>query len=157
MLTQTRTMEEPINFTVRPLPRGATLDGAFRIHIPSKDLDSLQLRPGELCSLTSVEGNTGTGIAWRSTEQITKADSHHVKMTDALRSAFGFKMGNTVTITKLAGQIHHANRVVVTDVSEHSSQDMQKDDNAWKSRIGNLLGESTGRLALHRHRLTVVD
>ncbi|KAF4551042.1 ATPase-like protein 10 [Elsinoe fawcettii] len=132
--------EEPINFTVRPLPRGTSLDGAFRVHIASKDLESLRIRPGDLCHLCTAEGTTGTGIAWRSTDLAAKANTHPVKLTDTFRDAFNLKLGNQLTITKSPGQIYHAERVVVTDVSDHDTSDEVKDDENWSWRCGNILG-----------------
>ncbi|KAG8626297.1 hypothetical protein KVT40_005242 [Elsinoe batatas] len=132
--------EEPINFTVRPLPRGTSLDGAFRVHIASKDLEALHIRPGDLCHLCTAEGTTGTGIAWRSTDIVTKANTHPVKLTDTFRDAFNLKLGNQLTITKSPSQIYHADRVVVTDVSDHDTSDEVRDDENWSWRCGNILG-----------------
>jgi len=132
--------ESSIDFTVRPLPRGASLEGAFRVHIASKDLDGLRLRPGDLCHLVTAEGTTGTGIAWRSTELNTKANAHPVKVTDLLRDAFNFKLGNQLTVSKSNAQIYHADKVVITDVSDHDDQDNVKDDTNWTWRCGNILG-----------------
>jgi len=138
---QPRQMEESISFTVRPLPRGATLDGAFRVQLATKDLDSLKLRPGDLCHLITADGTTGTGIAWRSTEPNTKANAHPIKVTDTLRDAFNFKLGNQLTISKSSAQIYHAKRVIVTDVSDHDESDNNKDDTNWSWRCGNILGK----------------
>jgi len=135
-----RPMEEPINFVVRPLPRGASLEGAFRVHISSKDLDSLRIRPGELCQLITADGTTGTGIAWRSIEPNTKANTHPIKVTDTLRDAFNFKLGNELTISKSSSTIYHATKVIITDVSDQSAQDSAKDDTNWTWRCGNILG-----------------
>ncbi|GAB7349883.1 hypothetical protein MBLNU459_g0576t2 [Dothideomycetes sp. NU459] len=133
-------MNDVPSFTVRPLPPTASLDGAFRVHIPTKDLEILSLKPGELCSLKSEDGSTGVGIAWRSLDSNAKPHAHPVKLTDTLRDAFGFKLGNQLTITKANTQIHHADRVVVIDVSDHATADPLKDDKNWKWRCGLTLG-----------------
>jgi len=132
--------EDQLDFTVRPLPRGSSLEGAFRVQISTKDLETLELRPGDLCQLTTAEGTTGTGIAWRSTEPTTKTNMHPVKLTDTFRDAFNFKLGNSVVIKKTSAQIFHADRVVVTDVSDHDTSDDVKDDTNWSWRCGNILG-----------------
>lgn len=138
--------EDQINFTVRPLPPGAALDGAFRAHIAVKDLDSLRVRPGQLVKLCTSEGNTGYAIAWRSNDQSTKAQTHPVKLTDSLREAFGFKLGNQLTITKATTQILHADRVVIVDVSDTDVVDLGKDDKSWKWRCGQILGMTLARI-----------
>lgn len=127
-------------FTVRPLPPSAVLDGAFRVHIPIKDLESLGLKPGDLCQLNSGDGNTGTGIAWRSTDQNAKPQAHPVKLTDTIRDAFGFKLGNQISIRKTAAKIVHADTVTVIDVSDQNASDASKNDNCWKYRCGYTLG-----------------
>lgn len=121
-------------FTVRPLiPSATVLDGAFRIHVPVKDLELLTLKPGDLCQLTGADGKSGVGIAWRSTEQNAKPQVHPVKLTDTLRDAFGFKLGNQVTIQRAISQkIAHADRVIVIDVTDSSNIDATKAVNNWE-------------------------
>lgn len=133
-------MVDSPSFTVRPLPPTTSLDGAFRVHIPAKDLDLLGLRIGELCLLHSADGSSGVGIAWRSTDTSVKPQVHPVKLTDAMRDAFGFKLGNQLTIQKATGKIAHADRVIVIDVSDHDQVDLAKDDKNWKWRCGMTLG-----------------
>ncbi|TKX25638.1 ATPase-like protein 8 [Elsinoe australis] len=156
--------DESLDFTVRPLPRGTSLEGAFRVHIASKDLEALRIRPGDLCLLCTAEGTTGTGIAWRSTDVVAKANTHPVKLTDTFRDAFNFKLGNQLTISKSPAQIYHADRVVVTDVSDHDTSDEPRDDENWNWRCGNILGnveaiangiafEATSRKGLRRRFL----
>ncbi|KAF2153337.1 AAA-domain-containing protein [Myriangium duriaei CBS 260.36] len=132
--------DEAVDFTVRPLPRTNTLDGAFRIHLTTKDLDSLGVKPGELCSLRTAEGTTGTGIAWRSTDANTKTNTPHVKLTDTYRDAFNLKLGNQVSISKSGGKIFHADRVIITDVSELAASEEAKDDDCWAIRCAHILG-----------------
>lgn len=137
-------MEDPVHFTVRPLARGAGLEGAFRVHIASKDLDQLKLKSGDLCHLSTAEGSNGTAIACRSDDQfIAKGGSHPIKLTDAFRDAFNVKLGNTVTVTKSSIEIRHADRVVVTDVSDTNSFDQARDDTNWQWRCGNILGQQS--------------
>lgn len=128
------------SFVVRPLPPSTALDGAFRVHIPAKNLDLLGLKPGDLCQLSSADGNTGIGIAWRSVEQNAKPNVYPVKLADALRDAMGFKLGSQVTIQKAAGKIVHADRVVIIDVTEKNTLDVSKNDNNWQLRCGFTLG-----------------
>lgn len=133
-------MSDLLSFTVRPLPPTTSLDGAFRVHIPNKDLELLNLKPGELCHLNTQDGNTGTGIAWRSLDANAKPHAHPVKLTDTLRDAFGFKLGNQLIIEKANTKFHHADRVVVIDVSGNANTDPLKDDKNWKWRCGLTLG-----------------
>lgn len=141
--------EAPV-FTVRPLiPSTAALEGAFRVHIPVKDLEILGLKAGELCKLKSADGNTtGVGIAWRSTEQNAKPQVHPVKLTDTVRDAFGFKLGNQVTIQKSTSKIAHADRVVIVDVTDYDAIDAAKDDNNWRIRCENMLCMNGSHLLL---------
>lgn len=87
------TMSPP--FVVRPLPlAGAGLDGAFRVHLSPESLDLLGLKVGELCQITGESGGIGYGIAWRATDKMGNSPKlRPAKMTDALRTAFGFKEG----------------------------------------------------------------
>jgi len=134
-------MGDSLTFTVRPLiPNATVLEGAFRVHIPTKDLELLSLKAGDLCRLNSADGNTGVGIAWRSTEQNAKPQVHPVKLTDTVRDAFGFKLGNQVTIQKTTSKIVHASRVTVIDVTDRNNIDGTKNDNNWKIRCQSTLG-----------------
>jgi len=136
-------MGDSLTFTVRPLiPNATVLEGAFRVHIPTKDLELLGLKAGDLCRLNSTDGNTGVGIAWRSTEQNAKPQVHPVKLTDTVRDAFGFKLGNQVTIQKTTSKIAHASRVTVIDVTD-GNIDRAKNDNNWKIRCQSTLGMCT--------------
>lgn len=132
-----RPTDDPVSFTVRPLPPGSILDGAFRVHIPSRELDMLKLKPGDLCHLTSLEGHLGTGIVWRSNEQNTKAQTRPVKLTETIREAFGFKLGNHVNISRTTNRILHAERVTIVDVSDKI--DPIKDHESWRWRCGDIL------------------
>lgn len=128
------------NFVVRPLPPSTALDGAFRVHIPAKDLEPLGLKAGDLCQLSSADGLTGVGIAWRSVEQNAKPQVHPVKLTDNLREAIGFKLGSQITISKTGGKIVHADRVIIVDVTDKSTLDAAKNDNNWQLRCAFTLG-----------------
>jgi AAA family ATPase len=134
-------MGDSLSFTVRPLPPTSSLDGAFRVHISAKDLEALELIPGELCTLRSAEGTSAVAIAWRSTDTSVKPQIHPVKMSEALRDASGFKLGTQTTIQKIpGGKIAHADRVIVIDVSNTERIDLAKDDRSWKWRCGMALG-----------------
>ncbi|CAD0114281.1 unnamed protein product [Aureobasidium uvarum] len=127
-------------FTVRPLPPTTSLDGAFRVHLTAKDLDLLGLKLGELCILHSGDGSSAVGIAWRSMDTSVKPQLHPVKLSEAMRDAFGFKLGSQITIEKINAKIAHADRVVVIDVSDSEKIDLAKDDKSWKWRCGMALG-----------------
>ncbi|KAI5269079.1 AAA-domain-containing protein [Aureobasidium subglaciale] len=127
-------------FTVRPSPPTTSLDGAFRVHLTAKDLDLLGLKLGELCTLHSSDGSSAVGIAWRSLDTSVKPQLHPVKLSEAIRDAFGFKLGSQITIEKINAKIAHADRVVVIDVSDNDKIDLTKDDKSWKWRCGMALG-----------------
>ncbi|KAI5245873.1 AAA-domain-containing protein [Aureobasidium subglaciale] len=127
-------------FTVRPSPPTTSLDGAFRVHLTAKDLDLLGLKLGELCTLHSSDGSSAVGIAWRSLDTSVKPQLHPVKLSEAIRDAFGFKLGSQITIEKINAKIAHADRVVVINVSDNDKIDLTKDDKSWKWRCGMALG-----------------
>ncbi|KAG9961992.1 AAA-domain-containing protein, partial [Aureobasidium melanogenum] len=133
-------MADSTLFTVRPLPPTTSLDGAFRVHLTAKDLDLLGLKLGELCTLQSGDGASAVGIAWRSMDTSVKPQLHPVKLSEAMRDAFGFKLGSQITIEKINAKIAHADRVVVIDVSDSEKIDLTKDDRSWKWRCGMALG-----------------
>ncbi|KAK8192750.1 AAA+-type ATPase [Zalaria obscura] len=126
-------------FIVRPMPPASTLEGAFRIHVTTKDLESLGLKPGDLCQVSGKDGGCGVGIAWRSIDT-PKNQPHPVKLTDTFRDAFGFKLGNQVTISKAGSEKVLAERVTIVDVSDNALSEQSKDDDIWKYRCGTLLG-----------------
>ncbi|KAH0133013.1 hypothetical protein KCU67_g16552, partial [Aureobasidium melanogenum] len=101
-------MADSTLFTVRPLPPTTSLDGAFRVHLTAKDLDLLGLKLGELCTLHSGDGSSAVGIAWRSMDTSVKPQLHPVKLSEAMRDAFGFKLGSQITIEKINAKIVHA-------------------------------------------------
>ncbi|KAI4729594.1 AAA-domain-containing protein [Aureobasidium sp. EXF-10728] len=127
-------------FTVRPLPPTTSLDGAFRVHLTVKDLGLLGLQPNELCIVHSGDGSSVVGIAWRSLDTSVKPQTHPVKLSEVMRDAFGIKLGSQITIEKINAKIVHADRVVVTDVSDREKLDLTKDDENWKNRCAAALG-----------------
>jgi AAA family ATPase len=133
-------MADSIMFTVRPSGPSTSLDGAFRVHLTAKDLDILGLKLGDLCKLHSGDGSSAVGIAWRSLDTSVKPALHPVKLSEALRDAFGCKLGSQITIEKINAKIAHADRVVVIDVSDSEKIDLTKDDKSWKWRCGMALG-----------------
>jgi AAA family ATPase len=133
-------MADSTMFTVRPSGPSTSLDGAFRVHLTAKDLDILGLKLGDLCKLHSGDGSSAVGIAWRSLDTSVKPALHPVKLSEALRDAFGCKLGSQITIEKVNAKIAHADRVVVIDVSDSEKIDLTKDDKSWKWRCGMALG-----------------
>lgn len=136
-------MSDPSTFTVRPLAPSTALDGAFRVHIPPKDLDVLGLKSGDLCQLSSADGNAGVGIAWRSTETTAKPQPHPVKLSETLRDIFGFKLGYQIKVQKLNTKVAHADRVVIVDKTNKHDIDASKDDDSWFVRCSFTLSKST--------------
>ncbi|KAK4991143.1 AAA+-type ATPase [Elasticomyces elasticus] len=130
---------EAIQFVVRPLPSTtASLDGAFRIHLTTRDLDALSLKAGDYCQVTCpVRGPLGLAIAWRAADP--KIQNHPVKISDALRDAFSLKLGDKIMLASVEARSNHAKRIIIADVTDGEVIDHTKDDNAWKIRTSLLL------------------
>lgn len=140
-------MGDSLKLTVRPLgpnaPAPPVLEGAFRLHILVKDLEALGLKNGDICQLNGSDGNTGLGIAWRSTVQDAKSHLHPVKLTYTLLDAYQLKPGHLITVQRASSQrIIRADRVVLVDVTDSSDVDPTKDDNTWQLRCAFTLSES---------------
>jgi len=67
-----------------------------------------------------------------------------VKMSDTLRTAFGFKEGSHVTISKSISQLSHARKVTLTDVtpSDYGSAAEADTYNKWRTKCASLLADA---------------
>ncbi|KAF1987239.1 AAA-domain-containing protein [Aulographum hederae CBS 113979] len=112
MLINTQNMESP-KYKLRLLPNSpTTLEGAFRVHLPSNDLNKLGIRPDEPCLLKS-DGRTGIAIAWRST-----LNGPIAQISTIAKDAYGFSLEDRITVSKCETQLRCAEKVVFRDVTE---------------------------------------
>ncbi|EMC92580.1 hypothetical protein BAUCODRAFT_114322 [Baudoinia panamericana UAMH 10762] len=131
------------SFVVRTLLPAGSLEGAFRVHLTPDSLDKLDLKVGEICHVDGENGSIGYGIAWRATDKMGTAPKlKPAKMTDTMRTAFGFKEGSHVSISKTKQQIAPATRIILSDVTPTEyANDPTDDDDRWGVRAHFLLSE----------------
>jgi AAA family ATPase len=127
-----------LHFTIRNLQM-SSLEGAFRVHIDQGALTRLGLKLEDLCQITSEEGTTGLGIAWRAAEKGmgNSPKMQPVKLSETLRETFGFESGKPVKIEKSGRSILPAAKVVLTDVTPSDYDGT--DDESWDGRCRMLL------------------
>lgn len=111
-------MSEATVFTLRPVEGkpSETLEGEFRIQIHPEDLKQLRLSPGDRCLLTTADGNTGVGIAWRS---INANSRRIVKSTHSFKDAYGFRIGDKLSITRYDGDWRDIKSVWVRELADY--------------------------------------
>ncbi|KAF2281544.1 AAA-domain-containing protein [Westerdykella ornata] len=83
-------------FTLRPLernPPGTLLEGAFRVHLPIKELKALKLSTGDLIRIVTQNGPKGIAIAWLA-NQTNPGNKPIAKVTDLLRDKYGLSITN---------------------------------------------------------------
>lgn len=127
---------------VRLLP-AAKLESAFRVHVLPESLNQAQLRLGDLCEISSVDGSTtGYGIAWRADDGMgNRPKIRPVKVTETIRDAFGWEEGSRVTVSKTDAKILHADRINLCDVTPTEySKPGEINDGCWRIRISSLFG-----------------
>ncbi|CAK4034808.1 ATPase family 2 [Lecanosticta acicola] len=128
-----------LHVVVRLLP-STGLEGAFRVHVLPESLQHAGLKLGDVCEISSEDGSHGYGIAWRADDRMgTRPKNRPAKMTETIRSAFGFEEGSTVTIARTSASIVRADRIVLSDVTppEYNKPD-DVDDGCWRTRTTNL-------------------
>ena len=126
------------DFVVRPL-QSTGLDGAFRVHVPPEALERLNLKVGELCTISTAAGDAfGYGITWRATDKMGNSPkARPAKMTDMLRNAYGIKEGSHVTLEKVNAEVIHAEKVTLMDVTPTEYMDghgAEVEDDKWWGR-----------------------
>lgn len=106
-------------FTLRPVEGKPSeiLDGEFRVYLHPEDLKQLRLNPGDRCLLSTTDGTSGVGIAWRS---INANARRIVKSTHSFKDAYGFKIGDKLSISKYDGEWRQVKSVWVREVSDSS-------------------------------------
>ncbi|WPH02899.1 Hypothetical protein R9X50_00576700 [Acrodontium crateriforme] len=133
------------SFVVRLLPVSGSqppdLDGAFRVHFLPDALIHLGLSVGDLCQITGENGVVGVGVAWRGTDRMGNSPKlRPVKMTERFCSAFGFKEGEHVTVTKTKSKFIVADSITLSDVTPSDfGNPANADDGRWLTRCAYLL------------------
>ncbi|SMQ47660.1 unnamed protein product [Zymoseptoria tritici ST99CH_1A5] len=129
-----------LHVVVRLLPSNG-LEGAFRVHVQPESLDQASLKLGEVCEIVAEDGCLGYGIAWRADDRMgNRPKNRPIKMTETIRTAFGFQEGSRVTIARTDIQIWPADRIVLTDITPKEYLKTEaEDDKSWSLRIGGVL------------------
>lgn len=110
-------------FTLRPLARpaaSATLDGAFRVHLPYKELKALGLDTGRICRVSVPDSDvSGLGFAWPAVADGSHATPKRiVKVTDILRDTYGLTFQDRVAVTPTQDKLLHAGTVYLTEIAD---------------------------------------
>lgn len=127
-------------FSLRRL-QSVSKDGRFRVYLSANDLRTLFIQPGDVCRLATLEGLGGPAIAWNSTDPATKNTKGIVLIPESLKDAYGFTLGDKVTVTKQnQDAFKHAEKVSISlDPEEAPLEASETDDEIgfWsKSSLG---------------------
>ena len=127
---------DALHVVVRLLPSSTGLEAAFRVHALPESLEQAHLHIGDLCEISSEDGTVGYGIAWRADDRMgNRPKNRPLKMTEVVRSAFGFEEGSRVTIQPTDARIVHADKIILSDVTPADyGRPEDLDDKCWKSR-----------------------
>lgn len=91
------------SYTLRPLERdyGTLLEGAFRVHLTTKELKALKVVPGDLVYLTGPEGPKGAAIAWQVAGQQTNPGTKPIaKVSKLLRDKYELFQNDRILIER---------------------------------------------------------
>ncbi|KAF2204992.1 cell division cycle protein 48 [Delitschia confertaspora ATCC 74209] len=89
-------------YTLRPLERripNSSIEGGFRVHLLSRELQKLGLAAGDLVRLSNISGATGFAVAWPFTET-NPGTKPIAKVTELWRDTYGFTLLEKVSIEK---------------------------------------------------------
>ena len=129
-------------YTVRRFNNArADLRDAFRIHLSSAALQSLQLKPGDLCELGMVDNHYLTAIAWSSSEK-PPLGPRIAQVSATLQDICQLSLGDKVSITRNEAPVPVPNSIVVC---EHGSTDVDASDlhpGYWRRSVENLIIEA---------------
>jgi AAA family ATPase len=92
------------SYTLRPLDRdhGTLLEGAFRVHLTTKELKALKVVPGDLVNVTGLEGPKGCAIAWQVAGQQTNPGTKPIaKVSKLLRDKYDLFQNDRILIEKV--------------------------------------------------------
>ena len=112
-------MSNELTFKIRPSPRAARSDlkDAFRVYLTANALQSLKLRPGDLCQMKLEDSSPHTAIAWLATE---KFNDTVVQTSKTLQDLYGLRLEDKVSIEKLQRPLPIASQVILWDVTENA-------------------------------------
>ncbi|KAI9782607.1 MAG: AAA+-type ATPase [Geoglossum umbratile] len=110
MESASRPNQDPRKYVVRPFSRPARTDykDAFRIYLAPAALLLYQLRAGDPCYIWVEDSAKHTAIAWPSPE---KTQDTVVQTSKTLQNAYGFRLGDRVSLAKRGDPV--ANSVLV--------------------------------------------
>lgn len=130
----------PLHVVVRLMP-STGLEGAFRVHVQPESLNQAALKVGDVCKIESEDGIRGYGIAWRAADGMANRPKNRpIKMTETIRTAFGFDEGSRVTISPTDVEILPADSIVISDVTPTDyASGTGEDGGPWKYRVAGLL------------------
>lgn len=90
-------------FALRPLERSSSNDGfdqgAFRVHISTKELKNLGLASGDVIRINTSKGFRGYAIAWPA-QQTNPGNKPIAKATDILREKYDLTLTDTIFIER---------------------------------------------------------
>jgi AAA family ATPase len=114
-------------YSLRPLARTideSTLEGAFRVHMATADINREQLKPGDFISLRN-EGTGATGIAIVARAVDNGASGSHksnmnpvIRMSEWLREKYSFELKDRYHVEKWNHKFRPIEKIVVTNVTE---------------------------------------
>jgi AAA family ATPase len=110
-------------YILRPYGRtsqNGTLEGAFRVHIPVKEMRLLGLETGDLCELKTQANKLGLAFAFPLADQQSNDHKRVVKITDMVKDVFNLTYQDRVTISKGSEELRHADRVLIADVTQQA-------------------------------------
>lgn len=108
-------MADDTLFTLRPLEgKSETLEGAFRVHFHPDDFRALHASLGGPVLLRNQAGKQCVGVAWRST---TAKNRRIINVGHAFRDAFGFSVGDRLSVSYYPIELPTAREVTIDRVS----------------------------------------
>ena len=117
------------------------LRDAFRIHLSSAALQSLQLKPGDFCELGTAANHYHTAIAWASSEK-PPLGPRIAQVSATLQDICQLNLGDRISISRNETSVQVPNSIVV---SEHGSSDVDASDlhpGYWRRSVENLIIEA---------------
>jgi len=128
-------------FSLRRL-QSTSRDGRFRFYLSANDLRTLSIQPGDICRLATSQDLSGLGIAWNSTDPATKNAKGIVLVPESLKDAYGFTLGDKVTIAKQDQEVlEHAEEVYVSLDPEETPLDASESLDEVEFWLKNSLGK----------------
>lgn len=130
-------------FSLRPQERrepANLLDGAFRVHIPVREIKSLGLEVYGLCGISNANGTTGVGIAYPAQDSGGGGAKRIAKVTDLFRDFYGFNLQDRVTLSESTVEDTTIESIVVSPVDGVQTLGEFTTKEELKTRIRTALG-----------------